>query len=446
MWYRTLNKSWGFTYPLGTKIKLEKDDLVRRARKVTGLTEFGPDIWEEPLERMLVSMNEEAKLSPAGRFISRERLVNLLSIRLRANEYFKRFPEILEQELYPAWIIVGLQRTGTTKLQRLLSADPDHRVLPSWEAINPVPFIQLGMTNEELRIKSPQQDCHCEEPKLRSRVFGRSRSDVTTASGIRHPASNDKRIKIARTSVNAVKYISPGFFAIHPLDPLLPEEDVLLLDISFMSTTTEAMMDVPSYSSWLESVDQTPAYAYYVKLLKLLQWFQPGKRWVLKSPHHLEFPHLIADQIPDVKFIWPHRSIYESIPSFLSMLTYNHMIFSDEVNPRRIAERWIRKTGYALDKAIEFRKRGNHDELFVDVHYKDLVTDSMKEMEKIYRLDGGLTSQLTEQFVRHEKEHPHQKHGVHRYDLTDFNVTKADIDQHTSHYQQFIKTLHGRTS
>lgn len=419
LWYRALNKTWRVTYHLGTKIKLDKNDLIRRARKVTGLTDFGQDLWEEPLERMLVSMNEEAKLSPAGRFISRERLTNLLSIRLRATEYLKHYPEILEQELYPAWIIIGLQRTGTTKLQRLLSADPDHRVLPSWEAINPVPLTP-----------------HTKPPPRQGRGV----------SGCRLPASEDKRLRIARTSVNAVKLISPGFFAVHPLDPLLPEEDVLLLDISFMSTTTEAMMDVPSYSSWLESADQTPAYAYYVKLLKLLQWFRPGKRWVLKSPHHLEFPHLIVSQMSDVKLIWPHRSIYESIPSFLSMLTYNHLIFCDEVDPNRIAERWIRKTGYALGKAIEFRQQSDHDKMFVDIYYSDLVKDSLAEIEKIYRLNGGLTPSLKELFTRHEKEHPHQKHGIHRYDLDDFNVTRADIDRHTSHYQQYLSTHHDRTA
>lgn len=414
LWYRALNKSWVFTYPVGTKIKLDKDDLIRRARKLTGLKDLGQDFMEEPLGRMLASMNDEAHLSPAGRFISRERLVNLLSIRLRATEYFKRFPEILSQDLYPVWIIVGLQRTGTTKLQRLLAADPDHRVLPSWEAINPVP------------LDKPISD-------IRPQV-----------SGIRHPAyrNRDKRIRIAKTSVNAVRYISPGFFAVHPLDPLLPEEDVLLLDISFMSTTTEAMMEVPSYSSWLEGIDQTPAYVFYVKLLKLLQWLHPGKRWVLKSPHHLEFLDLIVRNIPDVKIIWPHRTIYESIPSFLSMLTYNHMIFSDHVDPHRIAERWIRKTGYALGKAVEFRKSGEHEKAFIDIDYRQLITESMKVMHKIYQMNGGLTPELRERFLRHEAEHPHQKHGIHRYDLADFGVDRQEIDRHTSHYQQFLSTIH----
>jgi len=48
-------------------------------------------------------------------------------------------------------------------------------------------------------------------------------------------------------------------------------------------------MHVPAYAAWLETTDQSAAYVYGAKLLKLLQWQRPGKRWVLKSPHHLEF-------------------------------------------------------------------------------------------------------------------------------------------------------------
>jgi hypothetical protein len=409
-WFRYLNKLWASTYPLGTKIKLDKDTLIRQARKTTGLTDLGIDFWDEPLHRMLGSMNDEAHLSPAGRFISSKRLVNLLGIRLRATEYFRRFPEILELELYPAWIIVGLQRTGTTKLHRLLSVDPGHRVIPSWEAINPVPF---------------------GEPRA-------------VHSGQEQPA--EKRIRIARNSVHAVKLISPGFFAVHPLAALEPEEDVLLLDISFMSTTTEAMMHVPSYSRWLESVDQTPAYTYYGKLLRLMQWLQPGKRWILKSPHHLEFLPLMDNLFPDVRFIWPHRSVGESIPSFLSMLTYNHMIFSEQVDPRKIAERWIRKTGYVLDRAMKFREEGDHSHKFLDILYSDLVADSLKELQKIYRQDGGLTSDLADRFIRHEREHPYRKHGVHRYSLADFGITATDLELRTAGYQCFLSSLHGRQS
>jgi len=261
-----------------------------------------------------------------------------------------------------------------------------------------------------------------------------------------NPASDytdRKRLKIAKTSVQAVKLMSPGFFAIHPIDAMQPEEDILLLDVSFLSTTTEAMMNVPSYAAWLEQTDQSPAYEYAVKLLKFMQWVKPVRRWVLKTPHHLEFPYLIAKYFSEVKFIWPHRNIYESVPSYLSMLTYNYLMFSDDVDEKRIAEHWVRKTGYMLEQALNYRLR-DHNKQFVDIYYKDLVSDSMHELNRIYSMDGGINDSLALKFRKHEEEHPHQKHGVHHYSLEDFGLTETDIDRHTTRYQAFIREHYGR--
>ena len=400
-WFRAVNAVWQPSYFLGTKIRVDKDDLIRAARKLTGLQDLGSDFWDEPLERMLRSMNDEAELNPVGRFITRERVKGLLSVRLRAESYFKKFPEILEQELYPAWIIIGLQRTGTTKLLRLLASDPRHRVIPSWEVINPVPY-------------------------------------STPRKGMGTEGDDPKRVSIAKTSARAVKLMSPGFYAIHPIEVFEPEEDILLLDVSFLSTTPEAMMHVPSYADWLEKTDQSPAYAYYVKLLKFLQWLKPAQRWVLKTPHHLEFPDLIGKYFNDVKFLWPHRNIYESVPSFLSMVSFNNAIFSRTVDPQRIARHWVRKTGYMLDKALQYRNRDANESKFVDIYYKDLIADSIAELNKLYSLDGGLPPDQAERFKRHEMEHPHRKYGTHHYSLSDFGLTTGDIDLHTKHYQEFL--------
>jgi len=383
------------------------------------------DFDDDPLERLLRSVNEEARLHPIGRFITRERFISLLSIRLRAEFFFSKYPAILKQELYPAWIIVGLQRTGTTKLQRLLATDPDHRVIPSWEVINPVPL--------DLR--------YIDKLQMRQSAFGSRHSTSGIqhpASGIQYPLPSDKRISVAKTSVNSLKLMSPGFFAIHPIEIFQPEEDILLLDISFLSTTPEAMMNVPSYSSWLETTDQSAAYAYMAKLLKLMQWLKPAKRWVLKTPHHLEFPDLIEKHFGEVHFLWPHRSIYESVPSFLSMVNYNQMIFSNDVNSQRIASHWVRKTGYMLQKAIDYRTKDGNNEKFIDILYKDLINDSIGELSKIYKFNGGLTPAQISSFLEHEKENPQRKHGVHHYSLADFGLTEADIDRHTKHYRDFL--------
>ncbi len=423
VWFRAINAVWKGTYPFGTKIRLDKDTLISSARKITGLTDLGNDFMDEPLDRLLRSINEEAGLHPIGRFITRERFVSLLSIRLRAEYYFKKQPEILAQPLYPLWIIVGLQRTGTTKLQRLLAVDADHRVIPSWEVINPMP-LDLGLYD----------------------LSQRNNTSGGEVPGIPegYPHKRDKRISVGNTSVKALKLMSPGFFMIHPIDVMQPEEDILMLDVSFLSTTPEAMMHVPSYSSWLENTDQSPAYAYAAKLLKFLQWMKPAKRWILKTPHHLEFPDLIEKNFGDVHFIWPHRSLYESVPSFLSMVTCNRRIFSDRVDERQVAAHWVRKTGYMLDRALDYRIKEGNEKKFTDIFYKDLIADSVPALSLIYQQNGGLTPGLIEKFREHEREHPHRKHGEHHYSLEDFGLTRADIDQHTSNYQEVFKKYYER--
>jgi hypothetical protein len=394
-WFKALNKAWKSTFFLGTRTDLDKDSLIRAARKATGLHDLGRDFHDEPLERLLFSIKEEAGLHPIGSFITRQRMINLICIRLRAEELFKRYPDILEQPLLPAWVILGLQRTGTTKLHRLLAADDQNRVLLSWEAINPVP---LGD----------------------------------------HDGKPDKRIAIARTSEKALRLMAPGFFAIHPVEHHAPEEDILLLDATFLSTTPEATMNVPSYAAWLEKTDQDPAYAYFVRLLKLLQWQRPGKRWILKSPHHLEFVDLIDRHFGEVHFLWTHREVTECIPSFISMAAHSRVIFSEEANGNAIARHWIRKTGYMLRKGLDYRTKNQHKQQFTDIFYEDLKNSSPGVLNDIYRLDGGVTPELLLRFEKAEKENPMRKYGIHDYNLEDFGVDKDDILRETGQYRNFL--------
>ncbi len=397
IWLRTLNKAWKASYPLGTRIKLNKDSLIRSAKKSSGLDDLGKDFWDEPLDRMLQSINKEANLHPVGVFISRERIINLVANRLRAEYYFKKYPEILDQEVYPVWMIVGLQRTGTTKLQRLLNADPDNRVLASWEAINPAPFLKQN-------------------------------------------GKEDKRLKKARLSEKALKIMAPGFFAIHPVEYLAPEEDILLLDISFLSTTPEATMHVPSYAAWLEKTDQSYAYEYAAKLMKLLQWQRPAKRWILKSPHHLEFLNIADKTFGELHFLWTHRDPCISIPSFLSMMSHSRALFSNDVSLEKVADHWVKKSTFILNKGIEYRKAQPQDR-FHDINYYDLVDNAGSILEEIYKGLGGIPDELMQQFIRTELENPPRKYGVHQYSLGDFGLSKEDIEKRIVAYRNLLKEL-----
>jgi hypothetical protein len=399
LWFKAINSTWKALYGIGAEVKLDKDRLLKAARKECTLKDFGSDFWDEPLDKLLYSINNEAQLHPIGRFITKKRLENLLSVRLRAEHYFKKYPEILQQSLYPVTVILGMQRTGTTKLQRLLAADPDCRALRSWEALNPSPI---------------KGDDH----------------------------SGDQRIKFAKMSEKVLKYMSPGFFAIHPVEHLAPEEDVLLLDVSFLSTTAEATMHVPSYAAWLEETDQSSAYDYAAKLMKFLQWQQPAKKWVLKTPHHLEFPYFADKYFGDVQFVWTHRNVLEAIPSFLSMVAYARALFSNKVEANDVAEHWVRKISSMLTKAMEFRTNPLNNDKFIDVFYNELVQDSHAVLTKIYARTGEtIGPELTQIFRQTEENSTKGKYGAHHYDLNDFGIDESFINKFTAGYQDYQQRL-----
>jgi hypothetical protein len=397
-WFRALNALWKRSAVLGKAPKLDKDELIGAARKETGLDRLGDDFWDEPLDRLITSLNTEAALHPIGFFISRKRIINLLSVRLRAEYWFREHPGILDQELYPPLVIVGLQRTGTTKLHRLLTADPENRVLRSWEAINPAPLTrQLNGT--------------------------------------------DRRIRSALLSEKALRWMAPGFFAIHPVEHSAPEEDILLLDVTFLSTTPEATAHVPSYASWLEKTDQSYAYAYGSKLLKLLQWQQPGVRWILKSPHHLEFMPLIEKHFQEPRFLWTHREIDECIPSFLSMVCHSRAIFSDRVTMEQVRDHWVRKTGLMLEKGMAYRAGKEKQGSVTDILYEDLVNEPMSVLEGIYAPYGGIPEQLVERFAKANVENPYGKYGIHEYSLEDFAMTPAELAGQNREYHTLFTRL-----
>jgi len=380
------------------RVSLRKDRLLALARKRSGLRDFGKGYWEEPLDILLRSMREEADLHPLGRFMMREQLVGRLVVRLQAEAWFRKHPEILEQDLLPVWLIAGLQRTGTTKLQRLLDADPDNRSLYSWESMYPAP-LRTDWQRRETRI--PQ----------------------------------------TRTAEQAMRFLAPDFFAIHPVEHLQPEEDVLLLDVTFMSTSAEAMMHVPGYAAWLEQADQTPAYAYEAKLLKLLQWQRPGKRWILKSPHHLEWLDVACRVYPQVHIIWPHRPVHECVPSFMSMVAHGRSIFSHGVDAETVGRHWLRKNARMLDRALAFRQACPKQPL-TDIFYPVFVEDAISELERLYRETGlPFPQPLRRRFAEAEGRSNRHRYGRHEYRLADFGLRPADVDAQTQAYRRFLHHL-----
>ncbi len=378
---------------------LAERSLIAAARRRTGLhffgDEFASDATREPLRRLLASLEGEARLHPLGRLIWRESLVRALVNRLRIEAIYDLHPEIADLEVAAPVFIVGLQRTGTTLLHRLLACDPTFRPLISWEALNPAPFPNSPMPR----------------------------------------GGRDPRMRLAELAERSLRYLAPEFFAIHPIDAHGPEEDVLLLDLSFASPTADATLRVPSYSRWLAEVDQTAAYRYFRRVLRVLLWQQPG-RYLGKTPHHLENLDALLRIFPDAKIIQTHRDPVRVVASFCSMMAHGRAVFSDEVDSAEIGEQLAQKAIRAVTRSMQVRERAPSDS-FLDVSYADLVVDPQKEVRRIYDHVGlSLLPHTVTAMQRWLNGNPQNKHGVHRYRLEDFGLDRDELSRQLQGYRE----------
>jgi len=390
----------GLGRTLGLRARLDPDRLRAAARRLTGLSDFGAEGpgLDEPLAVLAGAIEREARLTPTGRLMARTNLVRILSGRLRIERALTRHPEILAQRMAPPIFIVGLQRTGTTLLHRLLAVDPRLRYLASWEAVNPAPL----------------------PPRWLDRL----------------PRSPDRRVRAARLAERALAYMAPDFFAIHPVEAEAPEEDCLLMDYSLWSTVFEATQRVPSFSRWLEArPDHTPAYRHYERVLKLLHFQRPG-RWLLKTPHHLEQLDALLEVFPGARIIQTHRDPVRALASFCSMMAHGYGVFSDEVDPLEVGRHWSRKAHRMVSRAMATRDRRGEARV-LDVAYADLLADPLAQVRRIYDWLGLSLGDRTERRMRrHLEGNPRHKHGRHRYRLEDFGLDRETEERAFSCYRE----------
>ena len=371
--------------------------VLSDARRKVGLHDFGDERFLEPLEVLVDSINREAQLNPVGHLIIRGRIVGVLTNKLVAQDTIKRHPEILDIPIEAPIVVAGLARTGTTMLHRLIAQDPAIRSLASWEAINPAPAKQKP---------------------------GRKK---------------DPRFAQAAAAAKGLKYMSPGFFAIHPAEPDAPEEEVILLEQAFLTTTPEAMMNVPTYSKWLEAQDHVPAYQALRRMMQYLQWQRPGigkdVRWVLKTPHHQEYFDPLLEVFPKALLVHTHRDPLKTSPSLFSMLTHLQMIFSDEVDPERVARHWLGKIENMARQTLATRERVR-DRGFIDVSYYDLIEDPLPEVARIYEAAGlELTAPTVRLMEASQKVNKQHRYGRHKYSLADFGMTEEDVESRIAAYR-----------
>ncbi|TDV54966.1 sulfotransferase family protein [Actinophytocola oryzae] len=377
-----------------TTALLDVDGLLASAREKTGLTDFGDEWFVEPLRVLVTALRSEARLSELGLALTRRRLTALLADRLRLRQAQSEHPAILDEEVVVAAEICGLPRTGSTLMHRLLAASPSVTSTLSWETSYPLPFPGEGPDAAERKQRA----------KDRAELFLR---------------------------------MTPEFGDIHTIEWDGPEEDVILLDRTFVSMSFDSFYQVPTYGLWLRAADQTQAYRELREWLQVLQWQDPsrrGKPWVLKSPHHLTAVDTVLDTFPTCRIVMTHRSPAEAVPSYASMVTSICHQYSDDVDPVAIGRYWRDRFAATLREFTSVRAR--RPDRFVDVRFRDVVSDPLAEAVRVSGLVGVPADReaLSAYLARNRA----QRHGSHTYTAADFGLSEADLKRDFAFYEEVV--------
>ncbi len=284
------------------------------------MQDFGDEHFLDPMQRLINALEEEADLNPLGRFMNRTNILRLLKHRLYAQDLLTRHPEILERHIPDPVVVVGLGRSGTTRLHRLLASDPQFLHLKSWESVFPVPY----------------PECFA------ARAAGRI----------------DPRVTALDQGLKAVLYMSPQVAAVHPLGTFEVEEEIGLLQHGFSSQIFEIQAKIPSFAEWLMTHDQHAAYEYMVVLMKIISWFRndpEDKPWVLKTPQHMQDLDALLHVFPNARLVCSHRDPIKAVGS-VSSTAWNAMVRdSDSITPDWVGREWLTKTERMLRKTLRIR-------------------------------------------------------------------------------------------
>lgn len=386
-WVQRLNEE-GACMNIRGVVPLDENSLIEAAMRDTGLADFGDDQWREPFAMLVHSLENEAELNLMGRLRLRAELLMLLMGRLRVEEAYSQHPEIEDGQVVEPIIVAGQTRTGSSFLINLLASNPEDGALLHWEAISP-----------------------CPPPE--------------TAS-----YHSDPRIPLADRWITQCTRVAPTLESMHEFSATLSIECCQLIAMSFRSDGWFGFLaNVPGYQAYLAQQDPTLGLRYHKRVLKLLQWRNPRRHWVLKENANLfKLPAMFA-VYPDACFVWSHRDPIRAVASAKSIVATMHWCGTDDPLKGGVLDTTTdpETSAAVLNVAIDQMESGAVPvDRFHHVHYKDLVRDPLGTVAKLYahfnipfddRARAAIADYLT--------ANPRDARPAHKLAITDEAIAEA---------------------
>jgi len=379
------------------QVDLAPDALVARARRDTGLDDLGDPTLLDRLDAMVAAVEADTGLTGLGRWIVRERLLGLLRARLRFEDFTRRNPESLEVELEPPIIVVGLPRSGTTHLVNLLATDRRLRSMPWWEVAEPIPVMGDGPG----------------------------------------PDGVDPRYVRSLRQWEATKRVSPLTALMHDRPPWSIEEDCELVDLDLCGYSMEWQARVPAWRDHYLGLDQCRHYAFLRRELQVLSYLRGPRRWVLKTPQHLEWLGPLMETFPDATIAFTLRDPVAVLQSAITMLAYGDRNRRVTIDADELAAYWVDRIESLLRAAV----RDAHlipDAQRVDVEFHEFMRADLEMAERILTTAGlEVTDDVRARLADYVAGNPRGRDGRIVYDLRgDFGLDPAELRERFAFYSE----------
>jgi hypothetical protein len=380
-------------------VKLDEDSLLQRATSTTGLDDFGDSSFLEPLRLILQDLQAAVNISNLGRMAIRTILLPQLTARLGLEACLKETPHILDVPVTSPLIISGLPRTGTTHLHNLIAQVPLTRFIPLWQTLDPA-----------------------------------------LPPGVRR----DRRRSRTATRLAMTQYVLPLFRRMHEMEVDMPHEELTLNALSFRSFMFEAAFELPSYKQWYVEQQHDEGYRYLKKALQVLQYQNDHneedkkRRWVLKSPQHVDQLLTIHRIFPDAKIIRTHRDPVQAVISMITMVLYSTRLAYSSIDRTRLAKHWVDRLESMLRASEEQAAQLPADQV-IDVDFEDFMLDQRETVMRVLEfagIDADAPTRTALDTVL--QQNARDKNGRIDYRFSDFDLDENEIRERFSFYSRQV--------
>ena len=259
------------------------------------------------LEKLCASL-EAARLNALGHTMAYGQIKSAIRARHALGRLWRSKPEMATTPIAPPIIVLGQMRSGTTRVQRLLAADPQFSGTRFCDSHNPV------------------------------------------------PARPDLRPLKARAALFIARRVNPWLDTLHPFGATRTDEEIGWLAAALSPAAFEAQWRIPAYLQFSERRDASPVYREFSRILRTDAAFHGNaeRRRVLKCPQFAEDLPALLHEFPDALIVHCQRDPTDVLASSVSMVASQMALQSDEKDVAALESEWKRKINLRDERMAKF--------------------------------------------------------------------------------------------